>query len=298
MKLLSHLKKDMDFNQSLYGLVDVLKSISIAQYRVLEKKVNLFEKFFTCLEDFFGLIDTDSSEHPLINVEDRRGAVIAITSDGGLVGGLNAQVMNSALKEVRNNQAKLIVVGERGKVYAQENNIPFVAFSGIKDESRLTQAEELRDYIIAQELSRKLGALKIIYPYPISIISQAVRVLQLLPFSTAAMIKSKQDSQSPALKDAFRPALKDGLRPAELVLESSLDDIAGYLVYLFLGHKFYEIFGLGRLAELSGRFVHLENSKTKIEQLNKQLKQQYFRQRHELIDRNMRELLVARLQFK
>lgn len=284
MKLLSQIKKEMEFNQGLYSLVDVLKSVAISQYRILEKKVHLFERLYGCLEEFFSLIDTDTSKHPLVNVEGRRPAVIAVTSDAGLVGGLNAQVMNLALKEVKNNQSKLIVIGERGKVYAQENNVPFTAFAGIKDEMRLSQAGEVRDYVLSQELNRKLGAIKIIYPYALSIVSQSIKVLQLIPFSKGAMINSKGSAQPAALPD--------------IVFESSIDDIAGYLIYLFLEHKFSEIFGLSRLAELSGRFVHLESSKTKIEQLNKQLKQQYFRQRHELIDRNMRELFVARMQFR
>ena len=281
MKLLAQIRKDIDFNQSLYSLVDVLKSVAISQYRTLEKKVKSFEKFFSCLEDFFALIDTSGSSHPLVNVADRRAGVIAVTSDGGLVGGLNAQVMNLALKEVRNSQAKLVVVGDKGKLYAQENNIPFVAFPGIKDEMRLVQAEELRDYITSQELSGKLGPVKIIYPYAFSIMSQTVKALTIFPFSKEAMIGQREGSPG----------------ALGLVMESALDDIAGYLIYLFLGHKFCEIFGFSRLAELSGRFVHLENSKTKIEQLNKQLRLEYFRQRHELIDRNMRELLAARLKF-
>lgn len=286
MKLLSQIRKDMEFNQDLYGLIDVLKAIAISQYRVLEKRIKLFDKFSSALENLFSLINIDKAEHPLLNAGDRKPGVIAVTSDAGLIGGLNAQVMNLALKEVTSNQVKLLVIGERGKIYAKDKGIPFTGFAGINDEARLFQAQQLRDYILSQELSRKLGALKIIYPYPLSIVSQGVKILQLIPFSKEDM---KIAPSTPRPKD----------RGSEgLILESSVSDIAGYLVYLLLGEKFYEIFGLSRLAELSARFVHLENSKTKIEQLNKQLKLQYFRQRHELIDRNMRELFTARLQFK
>ncbi len=282
MKLLSQIRKDMEFNQDLYGLIDVLKAIAISQYRVLEKRIKLFDKFSSALENLFSLINIDKAEHPLLNAGDRKPGVIAVTSDAGLIGGLNAQVMNLALKEVTSNQAKLLVIGERGKIYAKDKGIPFTGFAGINDEARLSQAQQLRDYVLSQELSGKLGALKIIYPYPLSIVSQVVKILQLVPFS----------------KEDMKIALRQPSEKAELILESSASDIAGYLVYLFLGEKFYEIFGLSRLAELSARFVHLENSKTRIEQFNKQLKLQYFRQRHELIDRNMRELFTARLQFK
>ena len=294
MQLLSQIKKDMEFNQGLYSLIDVLKSIAISQYRSLENRIKQFEKFFIVLGGFFAMIDADKSDHPLINTQGRKQAVIAITSDSGLVGGLNTKVMNQALKEVKNNQAKLIVVGDRGKVYAQDSGVALTAFGGIKDDTRLVQAEELRDYVMDKELKREMGALKIIYPYPLSIVSQAVGTLQLLPFSNAAIEKSQSQSSGSGLSSEDRRAYPSGL-VSELILESSPSDIAGYLAYLFLGYKLGEIFGLGRLAELSARFAHLEDSKTKVEQLNKQLKMQYFRQRHEMIDRNMREIFSSRI---
>lgn len=294
MQLLSQIKKDMEFNQGLYSLIDVLKSIAISQYRSLENRLKQFEKFFVVLGGFFAMIDADKSDHPLINTQGRPPAVIAITSDSGLVGGLNTKVMNMAFKEVKNNQAKLIVVGDRGKAYAQDSGMAASAFSGIKDDTRLAQAEELRDYIMDQELKRAIGALKIIYPYPLSIVSQAVGTLQMLPFSQAAIAKSQSQSSGSGSSSPQASAYSSGL-VSELILESSPSDIAGYLAYLFLGYKLGEIFGLGRLAELSARFAHLEDSKTKVEQLNKQLKMQYFRQRHEMIDRNMREIFTSRI---
>ncbi|MFC1658525.1 F0F1 ATP synthase subunit gamma, partial [Candidatus Omnitrophota bacterium] len=115
--------------------------------------------------------------------------------------------------------------------------------------------------------------------YAASLINQRIYSLQILPFTG-------RKKESPV---TFRE---------EMILESSSGDIAGYLIYLLLGQKFYEIFGLSRLAEMAARFVHLEDSEHKLEDMQKDLKLQYFKQRHELIDRNMRELFAARLTFK
>jgi ATP synthase F1 gamma subunit len=281
MKLLSQIKADMEFNRNLYNLIEVLKEISLSQYHVLEKKVRAFQRIFDCLVSIFVMVNVQDSKHPLIDSGNRQPGVIAITSDTGLLGGLNLQVMNLALKEVQENKAKLIIVGEKGQIYARESDIPFVAFPGISDEDRLKQALALRDYIMKEEVELRLGQLKIVYPYPISIVAQRVQVLQLLPF-----VQPGPDNLVPEAV------------PVEMIKESLVEDIAGFMVFLLLGHKFHEVFGLSRLAELSARFVHLEDSKTKIEQLNKQLRLQYFRQRHEMIDRNMRELFAARLAFR
>jgi len=282
MKLLSQIKNDMEFNRNLYNLIEVLKEISLSQYHVLEKRVKSFTKVFDVLGSLLAMISIENSKHPLLYGGNRQSGVIAVTSDTGLMGGLNLEVMSLAFQEVEKNKAKLIIIGEKGGIYANESGIPFVAFAGIRDEDRLAQAFELRDYIMNEEVSLRLGALKIIYPFPISIMAQKVQTLQLLPFAQS----------SPDVPGSEKDI------PGELILESSVEDIAGYLFFLLLGNKFYEIFGLSRLAELSARFVHLEDSKTKIEQLNKQLRLQYYRQRHELIDRNIRELFAARMAFR
>jgi len=282
MKLLSQIKKDLDFNLNLYNLIEVLKEIAIAQYKILEKKIRTFEEVFSALGNIFTLMQSSNSDHPLLRTAGRQPGVVALTSDAGLLGGLNMGVMTQAIKEAQKNQAKLIIIGEKGQMYAQESGLPFVIFKGVKDETRFSQAQELRNYILDEELSLRLGELKIVYPVALSIVSQQVKTLQLFPFT-----KPEQFRQ-PAVAEAA----------IDVVMESRPEDILQYWIYLYLGQKFYQIFGLSRLAELSARFSHLESSKTKIDQLNKDLRLQYFRQRHEMIDKNMRELFAARLVFK
>lgn len=282
MKLLSQIKKDLDFNLNLYNLIEVLKEIAIAQYKILEKKIRTFEDVFFALGNIFTLMQSSNSDHPLLRTAGRQPGVIALTSDAGLLGGLNMGVMTQAIKEAEKSRAKLIIIGEKGQMYAQESGLPFVIFKGVKDETRFAQAQELRNYILDEELSLRLGELKIVYPMALSIVSQQVKTLQLFPFT-----KPEQFRQ-PAVAGAA----------IDVVMESRPEDILQYWIYLYLGQKFYQIFGLSRLAELSARFSHLESSKTKIDQLNKDLRLQYFRQRHEMIDKNMRELFAARLVFK
>lgn len=282
MRLLSAIKKDMEFNANLYNLVEVLKEIAIAQYKILEKKLKVYDVMFRHLGEVFSILQVGEVRHPLLQCADRQAGVIALTSDAGLLGGLNMNVMSHAIKEAQALKGRLIIVGERGQMYARESDLPFVVFKGVKDETRLEQAHELRDYVIKEALEGRVGALKIVYPVALSIVSQQVKTLQLFPFSAAEHL-----GHSGAVS----------VRAAVLV-ESPIEGVLQYWMELFLVQKFFQIFGLSRLAELSARYSHLENSKTKIEQLNKELRLQYFRQRHEMIDKNIRELFAARLAFQ
>ena len=82
-----------------------------------------------------------------------------------------------------------------------------------------------------------------------------------------------------------------------MIFESSMGSILEYLSYLWVGQKLSDIFGLSRLAELGARYMHLEESSQRIQKVNKELKRQYFRCRHELIDQSMRELFSARILY-
>ena len=276
MQTLAVIKKDMEFNKGLFSLIEVLKNIAVSQYRAMERKIGSYEKFLLLINNFFEFIDAQKIKHPFLQPKNKLQIMVAITSDSGLLGGLNIQVVNAALRELEKIPGKLIIIGERGKIYMRESNIPFVSFGGIKDEDRYDQAIQLRDYLVNSFLSSGMGYLKIAYPHPVSFTIQRVEIVSFLPYLTA----------SPGQPIAV-----------DIIMESAPRDIIEYLVYLWMGEKIYEIFGLSRLAEFAARFVHLEESSQKLKEIDKKLQMQYFRIRHELIDRNMRELFSARLLY-
>jgi ATP synthase F1 gamma subunit len=279
MKTLSVIKKDLEFNRGLSALIEVLKNISVSQYRALEHKIKSFEVFLESIESFFGLIDSSRCIHPFLQPVNKSLAVVAVTSDSGLMGGLNMQVVNAAVEEIEKGSGQMIVIGERGKMYASEHKIPFVSFPGIKEEQRHEQAMQMRDYLAAKALRGTFGSLKVIYPHPVSFTVQKVATVSFLPFT----IKDQGSAVT--------------LHPSKIIHESKPDDSIEYLVHLWMGQKLFEIFGLSRLAEYAARYVHLEDSLQKLKTMDAKQKLEYFRVRHELIDRNMRELFSARLLY-
>jgi len=273
MKTIASLKQDMEFNRSLSSLIEVLKNIAVSQYRSLEQKIKLYKDFLLVVEEFFELLDIENLNHPFLKPTNNTQLILAITSDTGLLGGLNMQVINLALLESEKGPAKLVIVGEKGKYYAQDFGMVFTFFKGIEEESRFAQALQMRDYLLKRFLEEKMGYLKVIYPKPVSFTVQKVEIESFLPFS----VPQKEQVKT------------------EVILESHPYRIVEYLVYLWLGQKLYEIFSLSKLAEYAARFVHLEESTQKLKEQDLKLRLEYFKLRHELIDRNMRELFSARL---
>lgn len=284
MQTMAVIKKDMEFNRGLSSLIEVLKNIAVSQYRSLEHKFGGFDKFMRAIESYFDFIDYSAIRHPFLTPRNQNQVIVVVTSDSGLLGGLNMQVVSRALAELETNAGQLVVIGERGKMYARESGVPFVAYPGINDEERLGQAFQLRDYLFRNALRGKFGLLKVVYPHPVSFTVQRVECVTFFPFM-------------PEFWAAKQQATGKFQDIPEVILESNLGDIVEYLIYLWMGQRLYDIFGLSRLSEFAARYVHLEDSLRRLKEMDGKLKLQYFRVRHEIIDQSMRELFSARLMY-
>jgi F-type H+-transporting ATPase subunit gamma len=278
---ISKVKKDMDFNKNFRGLIEVLKNVAIAQFHILEKRLVHFNEFEKNLEDFARYLNLKKMNHPFLRKEETDPVrVVAITTDQGLLGGINMRVVSRAMNSMKSGgRDELIIVGEKGQMYAREYQIPFTIFSGIKDDEQAAQAQTLRDYLFKDMLSGKYRGIQIVYPHAYSLVNQRVEVATLIPFSV-------EEGKEPA----------ENL-PSEILFESKPEHILEFMVFLWIGYRLREIFSLSRLAELGARYVHLEESSQRILDINQKLKLRYFRLRHEAIDQSLRELFAARSLF-
>ncbi|MFA6600039.1 MAG: F0F1 ATP synthase subunit gamma [Candidatus Omnitrophota bacterium] len=280
MQQLLKIKQNVEFNNRLYSILETLKSIAVMQFRALEQKLKVYGSFGEKLDDFFRTIDLGRVRHPFVSGEAGGPVgVVAVTSDQGLLGGLNMRIVAGAANMVQASGGTLIIVGEQGKIYARNFRMPFVAYPGIKDEVRYAQALEVRNYLFEQLGEKRFSSIRIVYARALSLVNQQIESDVLLPLTRA------QTEEKPTLD------------MSEFLYESSLSGILEYLAYVWVGKRIGDIFGFSRLAEMAARYMHLEESNQKILALNKKLKQQYFKCRHEMLDQNMRELFAARMLY-
>lgn len=278
MASLTQLKKEIQFQARLNGLLDVLKSIAAQQFQILEKSYTTNPVFFETAEAIAGTFNLESFPHPLTRGQGPVG-VIAVTSDAGLLGGLNQQVITTALKECRANPGELIVIGKRGLAYLQGQKISVKEFPGVQDETKRRMAEQVRDYALNQVLQGRLGKLFVVYAKALSFTLQKVETIPVVP------CQGWQRSER----------VSAGVRSGKaLLLESPTSRLIEYLVWAWLEQKLVDVFGSSRLAELAARSVHLEGSCQELQRRKKKLMQRYFRERREIIDRGMRELFAAK----
>lgn len=278
-----HTKRTIDFNKNFRSLLEVLKLVAISEYRNLEKRLKTFERLEGILAEFFDSIDIAHARHPFF-ASGAPPAIVAVTSDAGLLGGLNNQVTTRAVELVRQTGGRLVVVGERGVSYAQDAGVSCISYPGIIDSRRYGQAAELRDFLLQKVMAGEWGGLHVVYPKAHSFVVHRVETATLLPFK----IQHAGGGLS-AGRTAPDPEVTK-----KILFESSPTEVVEYLVFLVVAQRLYEMFGYARVCEQAARYLHLEESCNKILEMNKKLHLLYFKRRHEVIDANMRELFSSR----
>jgi F0F1-type ATP synthase gamma subunit len=124
------------------------------------------------LEEIVSFLDISAIKHPFVDSKDAPPAVLVVSSDAGLVGGMNYKMMTRAADFVREHKGQMLVIGLQGKKFAMKTDLPVTYFPGVIDTECARQADEVTQYILNEVRAGKIGAVKVLFPYAASIGSQ------------------------------------------------------------------------------------------------------------------------------
>lgn len=281
------LKSNLEFNKSLGGIIEALKIAASLQLRQFQEKKPLYRGFLKELTSCLAMLETKKMSHSFFKVrKDLPRCIVGITSDEGFLGELNTLIANALLDRRKDRERDIIVIlGERGAGYLEDIGVSCVAFPGIGDEIGLQETDSLKKYLVKGYLKGSFGEVVIVYPKFISVVTQQVSVLQLMPI-TSELISQVQGEEEEASKPIVM--LED------LLLEASFSDVVEGFMNLWCKYILSDIFYSSKLSEFSARLIHLDGSEQELTQVNKRLRLEYFRHVHMLADQTIREISASR----
>ena len=287
---LSELKKQMRFNAELLSLIQTLKNIASARYHTLEREKERFEQFMKSFSDFFRVVNLVEVNHPLVRASTDVLGIIAVTSDSGFMGGLNAGIIETVYQVQGgrpNNKVEVVMIGEKGAGKLSDAGRKFKFFKGIEHETRYEQALELTDYVVGEVKEGRIGNLVLVYPNSISFTRQVIETVNVLPCAEL-FDKTAPGAATGKTEDKWLVT-----EARKVVVESAFSDMVEYLARTWVASKLYEVFEDSKLSEFGARAMHLEGSQQKLEKDQKKMQYQFFRAAHEKIDKGMRESFSA-----
>jgi len=277
---LAELKQDLDLNKSLGSIIETMKTGSAIQLREFQSKTRASETFFAMLKDCFKTIaEKGAVKHPFfVGDKNLPSCIVAATSDDGFVGELNTFIISTALEEKSRADDELVVLGERGANYFEDKGETFTAFPGISEDIEPSEIAGVKNHIIKGFLEKRFGRVVVVYPESSNVGSWKVNSIELLPFKESV------------ISGGTRPVIDE-----ELIIEPSVESVAGGLVHLWLNVALYNIFWASKFSEFGARLMHLEGSEQELGRMKQQLSLQYFKHIHAAADTTIREILSARL---
>jgi len=169
-------------------------------------------------------------KHPLMEAREnpRRIEVVLLTSDRGLCGGFNSNIIRRAQRFLveegdKYEAIQFSTIGRRGRDFARKRGIDtrkdYVGFFG---RLRYAMAKQVADDLIVEFRERKLDAVYLLYNQFRSAMSQTITLTRLLPIAApaeAAKAQEKGGFITPEhLYEPSRPKLLEHLIPRQLAM--------------------------------------------------------------------------------
>ncbi len=223
--------------------------------------------------------------HPLM--EKREGgkrAVIVVSTDKGLCGALNSNLLREAAKSDKESTV-YITAGRKGSQFIARTKRQLAAEFTYKDAPLFSEARAISRF--AQELFTKgeVNRVDILYTNFISTLSQKPETLPFLPVGEIKGVTAGvagHESSEQLLKGA-----------TEFVFEPGPAAVLGGLLPHYLNFQVYQILLEAKASEHSARMVAMKNATDNAKQLIKDLTIQYNKLRQDSITKELLEIATA-----
>lgn len=231
-----------------------MQMVAAAKVRRAQERVTAAKPFSEQIAKVFaqvaGQLSPGEYRSPLLQVRPvKRVALVVVTSDKGLAGGYNANVIRSAVNRIREwtekgVEPKLVIVGTKGVAFFRHSNFEVI--------SRYTQLPQIPTFAEAQQIVSEVSALfakgevdqvEFIYTNFKSMISLIPTTSTLLP----ASLPEGQASSGPRALYTFEPSpeeVMDRLIPKYLetvmyqaLLESAASELAARMTAMSAASK-------------------------------------------------------------
>jgi F-type H+-transporting ATPase subunit gamma len=230
----------------------------------------------------------EAFQHPLHTLrEGNRTALLVITTDKGLCGALNSNLLRLVANYPKETQ--FVTVGRKGRQFLARTKRNLVADFEVSEACRFLEAKKIGSFLMKLFLEEKVDRVEVAYTNFISTLTQTPGVEPLLPLAvdfkaTAAGLtvsdKSEQENQTKEkrLESLFEPS-------SRAVLESLFPHAVNFEIWHYLLEA--------RASEHSARMVAMKNATDNAKQLIKDLTLEYNKIRQAAITTELLEISAA-----
>src|SRR5271163_673821 len=228
---------------------------------------------------------TAAFEHPLMQVREvKKRAVIVVSTDRGLCGGLNSNLLREAAKFDRNTTI-YITAGKKASQFIARTKRQLAAEFIYKDTPQFAEARAISRFAQDLFLRGEVDAVDILYTNYVSTLIQQPKTIPFLPVGKIQAVKSGIGGAAAELKPVDKTDLFE--------FEPDEKTVLGALLPHSLNFKVFQILLEAKASEHSARMVAMKNATDNAKQLIKDLTLEYNKLRQANITKELLEITSA-----
>jgi len=273
---------------STQQVTKAMKMVSAAKLRRAQDSAIQARPYAAKLKEMLGSLSTrvDTTLNPLLSDRDevKNVLVVVITSDRGLCGAFNANIIKIAQKVVteeygslyRDGKVELLCAGSKGNDYFRKRDFSIAkAYPGLFQNLHFSVAKEIAEYASERYLKGEVDKVVVVYNEFKSVLAPVLKSEVLLPITPEKVEGEKTESSS------------------DYIYEPSPSAIIDVLVPKHLNTQIWRMMLESNAAEHASRMTAMDSATENAKELMRVLKISYNRARQAAITTELSEIVAG-----
>ncbi|MDG1890216.1 MAG: ATP synthase F1 subunit gamma [Verrucomicrobiota bacterium] len=223
--------------------------------------------------------------HPLINPgKGSKRAVIVVSSDKGLCGGLNSNLFREVTK-IDTKETVYISAGRKAAQFLARSKSDLAAEFSYKDAPEFAEARAISKMAQEMFIKGEVSGVDILFTNFVTTLEQHPELRTFLPVGEIKGIEAGIEGES-SQKELERSQV-------EFLFEPNAGDVLGNLLPHYLNFQMYQILLESKASEHSARMVAMKNATDNAKQIIKDLTLEYNKLRQAMITNELLEITSA-----
>ncbi len=303
MASLRDIRKRIRSVKNTRQITKAMKMVAAAKLRKAQDAIIAARPYAQMLDQIISDLAARSADeemaHPLLTARPiRRAEVVVLTSDRGLAGGFNSNVIRRANRYLYENSGlekiQMSTVGRKGyDFFRQRGQTIRKDFGGLYQRLNYLSAREVAQELTASFLNNEVDAVYVVYNEFLSAISQKVVLSQILPLQTLGGDLVPGAETKPAAPGTLgTPAVKTvGPTLVDFKYEPGRQEVLDKLVPQAVSIKLYRALLESVASEHGARMSAMENATSNATDMIASLSLHYNRTRQAVITKELMEIV-------
>lgn len=283
MSNVRQVKQRINTAKNIAKITKAMEMVSASKMKRAQQAALAARPYSKALEHSLRIVAAQTTEfsHPLLSTHhEGKPALLIISTDRGLCGSLNQNLIKLSSQWLKDNPTGTVVtVGKKALAFAEFIGLDVLAvFTDIPDKVTTSDLVPLSTLIVEKFSSHELRSVDLVYTDFINTLSQQAVSMHLLPI------------QQVIPTDATLTKLE---APSEILFEPNPSDILSELLPYYLENTVYQSVLESKASEHSARMVAMKNASDNAKDLVKDLQLVFNKSRQESITNELLDISTA-----